>query len=161
MNINIKSLKSSNLEKKSIDDGYLYKDVFLDLQPDSSFNKQLNKKEYLKDIQASYDVEAIKTSIGNIFLTTPGQKILNPRFGLDLRRYLFEPVSFFNAETIKFRIQSELPKMEPRIKIENVQVFTNEDSQEYEIDLQINIPSLDITGLSLKSTLSNNGFVIL
>lgn len=161
MNINIKSLKSGKLEQKSIDGGYLYKDVFFDLEPDSSYNKQLNKKEYLKDIQALYDLEAIKTSIGNIFLTSPGQKILNPKFGLDLRRFLFEPVDIFNATSIQFNLETYLPKMEPRIRIISADVFADKDNQEYKIDLQIDIPSLDITGLSLKSTLSNNGFVIL
>lgn len=161
MNIKIKSLKTSDLKEKSREKGYLYKDVFLDLEPSYSYNNQLNKKEYLKDIQAIFDVEAVKTAIGNILLTSPGQKILNPTFGLDMRRYLFEPVSDFVASLIQDDIENKLPDQEPRITVENVTVIPDYDNQEYDINLQINIPSLNITGLSVKSKLNSTGYSIL
>ena len=71
-------------EDAALKEGYLYKDLFLDLVPEVYYNKQLNKAVVLKDVQGSYDIQAIKNSIINIFLTSPGQKILNPQFGLDL-----------------------------------------------------------------------------
>ena len=161
MNIKLKSLKASNLEEQSSKKGYLYKDVFFDLEPSYSYNSQLNRKEQLKDIQASYDAEAIKTSISNAFLTIPGQKILNPTFGIDIRRYLFEPVDIYTAELIQDDIENNLPKAEPRITVKNVIVEGNEDEQEYNIEMQIDIPSLGITGLSIKSKLNSTGYTIL
>ena len=161
MNINIKSLKTSDLKEKSREKGYLYKDVFFDLEPNIYNNNQLNKKEYLKDIQAVFDEESIKTSISNIFLTSPGQKILNPTFGLDMRRYLFEPISQFVSILIHDDIKNKLPQQEPRITIEDVEVIPDFDNQEYRISLQINVPSLNIIGLSIKSKLNNTGYTIL
>ena len=78
-----------NLDNASLEQGYLYKDLFLDITPSVYYNGQLNKKVILRDVQASFDEQAIKNSITNIFLTAPGQKILSQEFGLDLRRYLF------------------------------------------------------------------------
>jgi phage baseplate assembly protein W len=161
MNIKIKSLKPNSVDEKSLRKGYLYKDISFDLEPSYSFNNQLNKKEYLKDIQAIYDLESIKNSIKNAFITSPGQKILNPTFGIDLRRYLFEPVDVFTEDLIKDDIETQLPRSEPRITVNDVKVEGDEDLQEYRIELQIDIPSLNLTGVSIKSKLNSNGYIIL
>ena len=93
-------------------------------------------------------------------MTSPGQKILSPRFGIDLRRYIFEPVSNFTSFEIRSDIKDKLPRFEPRIELEKIGVKANIDNQEYRISLQINVPSLDITGLSLKSILNSSGYTI-
>ena len=138
----------------------MYKDLFLDLETSVYYNKQLNKNSVLKDVQASFDENAIRNSITNIFLTAPGEKILSPEFGLDLRRHLFEPINEFNAFAIKDEIKNRLPRMEPRIQIDKVGVIPNADMNEYQINMQINIPSLNVYGISLRSTLNNNGYFI-
>jgi len=158
--IKLTDIAASNLDNSSLERGYLYKDLFLDLETSVYYNKQLNKNSILKDVQASFDENAIRNSITNIFLTAPGQKILSPEFGLDLRRYLFEPISDFNAFAIKDDIDNRLPIMEPRVEVENVEVVPLPDDNEYIISLQINIPSLNVYGLSLRSALNNNGYFI-
>jgi phage baseplate assembly protein W len=161
VNIKIKSLKADDIVEKSLKNNYLYKDVAFDLTPSFSYNNQLNRKENQKDIQAIFDIEAIKTSISNAFLTAPGQKILNPDFGVDLRQYLFEPVDIFTEDLIKDDIEVKLPAAEPRIEVVDVVVVGDEDTQEYSISLQVNIPSLNIRGVSIKSKLNSNGYTIL
>ena len=161
MAIKIKSLSVDKLTENSLSEGYLYKDIFFDLDNEYSYNSQLNQQEKLKDVQALYDVESIKNSIKNHFLTSPGQKILNPTFGIDLRQYLFEPVDDFTAELIKDDIESKLPRSEPRIKVDKVSVVGDEDNNQYNIELQINVPSLGVYGLSLKSELKTTGYTIL
>ena len=158
MNIKIKSLEINKISEKSLNKGYLYKDISFDLEPDTYLNAQLNRKESLKDVQALYDLEAIKNSIANAFLTAPGQKILNPRFGIDLRRFLFEPVNDFTTELITFDIEERLPTMEPRIRVRNVEVIPDEENNSYQISLQIDVPDLNITGVFIKSTLDTNGY---
>jgi phage baseplate assembly protein W len=161
MAIKIKSLEANSLDQKSLDNGYLYKDLALDLNPAYSYNSQLNKKEFLKDVQASYDVEAIKNSIVNAFLTSPGEKILNPTYGIDLRRFLFEPIDDFTTEIIKDDIQTNLPLMEPRITINDVFIDADEEQNQYNIELKIDVPSLGVYGLSVKSRLNTSGYTIL
>tara|TARA_R110002033_G_scaffold25453_1_gene58779 strand:- start:671 stop:1159 length:489 start_codon:yes stop_codon:yes gene_type:complete len=159
--IRISDVSVDKRDNAALEGGYLYKDLFLDLEPNVYYNKQLNKQVILKDVQGSYDLQAIKNSIINIFLTSPGQKILNPEFGLDLRRYLFEPVNSSTAYRIKYDINTKLPGQEPRIQIQNVNVDAITDAQEYYIALQINIPSLDAYGITLKSLLNSNGYYVL
>lgn len=161
MSIKLKSLAAPKLADTSLEKQYLYKDVLFDLEAARSFNSQLNKTEYLKDIQALYDLEAVKNSIINCFLTTPGDKLLSPTFGIDLKRFLFEPVDDFTADIIHDDIEVKLPKMEPRIKVSNVTVIPDEDNNQYNITLKIDVPSLGVYGVSLKSELNQTGYTIL
>jgi len=159
--IKISDVSVDKADNAALSEGYLYKDLFLDLETSVYYNQQFNKGRVLKDVQGLFDIPSIKNSIANIFLTSPGQKILNPTFGIDLRRYLFDPVSDFTAFQIKNDITRNLTDQEPRIQLENVSVLPNIDRQEYYITLQINVPSLDAYGLSVKSLLNSNGYYIL
>jgi phage baseplate assembly protein W len=161
MAIKIKSLKFDELTETSLDNGYLYKDLELDIKPLYSYNKKLNKQDFLKDIQASYDEEAVKNSVKNIFLTSPGDKILNPTFGIDLKRFLFEPIDDFISQIIKDEIETKLPIMEPRLVVDDVKVDADEDENQYNIYLKIDVPTLSIYGLSIKSRLNSEGYTIL
>lgn len=137
---------------------YLYKDVILDLKQDVWHTNAINRNIALNDIQAFYDIEAVKNSIANCFLTSPGQRILYPEYGIDLRRFLFSPISDGTAYFITRTIEDSLPIFEPRIEVVNVRVVPDEDNNQYDVFLQINVPSLDIFGLILKNYLNSNGY---
>jgi phage baseplate assembly protein W len=160
MAIKIKSLEAPPVSKNALENGFLYKDLSLDLSPSYSYNSQLNRNEVLKDVQAIYDVESVKNSVVNALLTSPGEKILNPTYGVDLRQYLFEPIDDFTTDLIKDDIEIKLPLMEPRIVLKSVNVIADEDNNQYNIELQIDVPSLDVYGLSIKSELASTGYVI-
>lgn len=161
MKIKIKSIEATSQVEKSLKKNYLYKDVFFDLSKNYSYNNQLNKVEYLNDVLPLYDIEAVKNSIATAFLTAPGQKILNPTYGVDLRQFIFETVDDINSDIIKDIIKTQLPFLEPRINIQNVSVIGDEDEQIYYINLQIDVPSLDVYGLSIKSQLNSTGYTVL
>jgi phage baseplate assembly protein W len=161
MAIKINSLKIDKLSEKSLKGDYLYKDLAFDLSQDVSYNNQLNKKEFLKDIAALFNEEAVKNSVATAFLTAPGDKILSPTYGIDLRRFLFEAIDDFISDIIQDDIETKLPIMEPRITVKNVVVEADEDNNQYNISLQIDVPSLDIQGLSIKSKLDSSGYTIL
>jgi len=156
--IKIDTVSVSKADNNAIKQNYLYKDLFLDIKNSYSYNAQLNRKEELKDVAGLYDIESIKNSIANALLTSPGEKILNPEFGIDLRRFLFEPVDVFTTQEIRADIEENLPNFEPRIELERVDVEALEDEQQYNIQLQINVPSLNVYGLSLRSVLNSNGY---
>ena len=69
----------------SIKNGYLYKDIGFDLVLRYTDNPELHKDSEIGDLKPIYDVKAIINSIKNILTTSPGEKLLNPTFGLDLR----------------------------------------------------------------------------
>ena len=157
------SLKLTNIapskgEEASLEKGFLYKDVLLDFEDGYTYNNQLNTKAKLNDIVALFDISAVENSIRTCFLTSPGQKILSPQYGIDLRRYLFEPITIDTAFFIRNDILNNLQRFEPRVVLRGVIVEPEPDNNQYNITLQIDVPSLNIYGVSLKNALNSNGY---
>ena len=158
--IKMPDLSVDKLENASLQNEYLYKDLHLDLELAVYYNRQLNKGQQLKDVQGLFDLESVKNSITNAFLTAPGQKILNPEFGIDLRRHVFEQVSVFEEDWIRDDIERSLPGQEPRIQVQNVEVVARPDENRFDIFLKINVPSLNAYGITLEGRLNKEGYYI-
>lgn len=135
-----------------------YTDLKFDLAIDYTKTNPLNNIKEQKDIQVSHDLDAIKNSIFNIFTTMPGQKILNPVFGLNLLQFLFTGITPTNARLLGDTILDGITRFEPRVTVENVNVTMNADEQTYLIELILSVPSLNITGLSVIGTLAESGY---
>lgn len=156
--LKLTDVEATPLEDASLGNNYIYKDLELDLNKTRTFTRAINTTNFLSDVSSIFDLKAIQNSIVTCFTTAPGQKILNPEFGLDLREYLFEPISEASAFFIRQDIFENLPIFEPRIVVENVRVVANIDDQLYEIYLQINVPQLNIYGVSIKNILNSEGY---
>lgn len=152
------SIVIKELNKFPSDRDYTYSDLFFDLKIDYTKTNSLNNIKEQKDIIVDYDIEAIKNSIFNIFTTIPGQKILNPTFGLNLLYFLFSGISEINGRILGETILKGLQKYEPRVLVKNIDVFADIENQQYTIDMLVSVPSLNIDMFSLKSTLSESGF---
>jgi len=136
----------------------IYKDLLLDLKISYTQNTQLLKRREIKDIQISKDIGAIKNSLFNLFTTMPGQKLLTPLYGLNLTQYLFTPVSETQGQIIGEAILKGVQKFEPRIQIQKLNIQLDNDNNQYNIIMIINVPTLNITGVSLKGVLSESGY---
>jgi hypothetical protein len=137
---------------------YAYTDLEADLKIDYTKTNPLNNFREQKDIVADYDVNAIKNSIFNLFTTIPGQKLLNPIFGLNLLQFLFTGITANNAKLLGDTILRGIIKFEPRVSVDKINVVPDEETQQYIIGLVLSVPSLNITGLQIKSTLSESGY---
>jgi phage baseplate assembly protein W len=78
-------------------------------------------------------LDALKNSLYNLFTTTPGEKILTPDYGLDLRQYLFAPATVEVAENIRDEIYRQVRVYEPRVKLTDVHITIFEDVNEFDI----------------------------
>lgn len=142
----------------SIREGYLYKDISFDLIPRYTENPQLHKANEIVDLKPLYDAGSIINAIKNILTTSPGEKLLNPTFGLDLRNHLFDTVSETRAFFLGSDLYDGLTAQEPRVSIDSLDVVAVIDDQEYDITLNLSIPSLNIQGLSLRGVLNTDGY---
>lgn len=158
MAIKLNVIRPTQEAENSLRNGYLYKDIDFDLTPSYTENGELFKTDEKTDLKPLYDTRAVLTALKNVLTTSPGEKLLNPTFGLDLRDYLFEPVTevrgYFLGEDILFG----LPTQEPRVELNEVRVLVNPEEQQYEINLNISIPSLNVYSLSLHGILNNDGY---
>ena len=93
--------------------GYTYSDLHLDLTYKYTRNNQLLKTQEVKDVVADFDYAAIRNSIYNLFTTVPGQKILNPQYGLNLLQYVFRQCDTLTASLIAREILAGITKYEP------------------------------------------------
>lgn len=137
---------------------YTYIDLESDLRIDYTKTNPLNNFKEQRDIVADYDVNAIKNSIFNIFTTIPGQKLLNPIFGLNLLQFLFTGITNSNAKLLGDTILKGIIKFEPRVTVDKINVAPDIENQQYIVGLVLSVPSLNITGLQIKSTLSESGY---
>ena len=136
--------------------------TFVDLHLSDDF-AQINDNEVFKpsqltDLKADYDLGAIRNSIINMFLTSPGEKILNPEFGIDLRDYLFEPVSEGIAVIIQNQVLNNITIFEPRIIVNQVSVTPNFDNNEYVINIDVAVPFIGVDAYIIKTYLNANGY---
>jgi len=82
------------------------------------------------------DEQDIHESLLILFGTLPGERVLQPRFGLDLTPLLFEPLTTTLRTLLKDRITTTLLIHEPRIRVLDLVV---DDSQALEGQLQIRL----------------------
>jgi phage baseplate assembly protein W len=110
-----------------------------------------------RDILVDNDLDAIRNSLSNLFSTVPGQKLLNPTYGLNLLQYLFEPVTTNTANIIGETILNGITRFEPRVTVDKVRVVGNAEANEYNITLTLRIPSFPSKDpLKLNAILSKN-----
>jgi phage baseplate assembly protein W len=140
-------------------ESYTYTDLHLDLKENNILTgKGLYREPTSVDIEHDYDEAAIKNSLKNLFTTMPGQKLLNPDYGLNLAQFLFAPASTTMARMIGSRIVEGIEKYENRVSVVNVNVTVNEDLAEYKIDMTLRIPTLSNPSVVFTGILSQSGF---
>lgn len=143
-----------------VDQNYTYSDLHLDLQINQLVTNESAKLTQQQDIVADFDLGAIRNSIVNIFLTSPGDKLLNPEFGIDLRDYLFLSVSDTVASSIYDDIYNNITRFEPRITLNKLQVIPDYNNQQYTINMSISVPLLRVDEYILNLYLNSEGYVV-
>lgn len=148
MSLNLNILKSQANSTKYAN--IVYRDLHLDIEKLYTNNDELHKINEITDIVTDVNSKAIKNSIYNILSTMPGQKILNPEFGLNLTQWLFTNLSETNASLIKFKITEQINKYEPRVTLTKVEVIPNYEEHQYDIAIHFN--NNEVFNLNLTET---------
>lgn len=123
--INLKqiSTKDSNFINK-------YSDISMNSKFDSIFKKF--------KIEKNVDVLAVKNSIKNIFSWIKGERVLDPNFGTDISKILYDPINSYSSEKIIAEIQKAISEYEPRAEIDkiyNLNSINNTENNTIEIEI--------------------------
>lgn len=136
-----------------------FRDLFLDLtEQEVPASQTLYGVTTKIDLKTSVDEGAITNSLKNLFNTTPGEKILDPEYGLNLTQWLFQPADEYVAEEIGNAIKSGVARFEPRVSINRIEIVIDPENNQYEIELIMTIPGLNIINKSYKAILQQPGF---
>ena len=77
--------------------------------------------------------EQANSNILNVLLTYPGERINLPDFGLGIKKLLFE--QNIDLESLKSKVQSQINRYVPHIRLNNVQTGKSEDEHTLFISL--------------------------
>lgn len=101
---------------------------------DISFN--FSKNPVTNDVVVLKNEEAIKQSVKNLILTKIGERLFNPLIGTNTTSYLFELSSTFSANTLITEIEQILKNFERRVRLSNITVNLEDDSNEFEVSIE-------------------------
>lgn len=108
-----------------------------------SYKDEVTDQLKIIDIDTSnYDDGAIKQSLRNLFNFRPGEEILQPEFGSELHRYLYQPIMSMTADKIVRTIKQMLERWEPRIQVLDIPIEADEEEQCYYVQIKYLIPTI-------------------
>ena len=71
--------------------------------------------------------EVVKQNFKNLLLTSPGERVMLPDFGVGLRTLLFEEISGSTYERVSARIRDQVFTYLPFINIENIAFVSSDE----------------------------------
>jgi phage baseplate assembly protein W len=106
----------------------------LDLQKNIAIGVSL---PFNKPFTSTYTTkDQIKSNLVNLLLTDIGERVMNPNFGCNLKRYLFENINDVNAEKVKNAVLSSVGYYIPEITINSIAITPNTDYNS--VDISVN-----------------------
>lgn len=141
------------------DNTYAYKDLSFDIKFESlKGNVPVNKSTNTTDLRDMRDIEDIMQSLENLFNTSPGQRLTNPYFGLNLSRFLFDPVTQITADSIGRAILDGVGVNEPRVAVTKLSVIGYPDEELYKIGFDLDFTGRTLESLTFGGTVTTGGF---
>lgn len=105
----------------------------------ADFHNNFNIHPQNKRLALHTDEQAVRRSLRNILQTNTKERLFNPEFGGGLKRFLFEDISVMTSDLIKDAVIDSITKYEPRARVVEVLVISNEFAHSYEISVYYEI----------------------
>ena len=89
--------------------------------------------------------DAIKNNLINYFLTNNTERYLNPNFGGNLRKYLFEQINSNTTDFLKEDIQTQINLYFPNVIVSSLDVIEYTDTNQIVVTLKYTIADTNIS----------------
>ena len=101
--------------------------------------------------------ELIKQNFKNLILTSPGERMMDPEFGVGIRNFLFLSFSEDTPEEIEETLVEQTSRYMPFVHLGDLDIFQVEDSQILSITIHYSVPTVGVADrISLQASLRNN-----
>ena len=80
--------------------------------------------------------DQIKSNLVNLLLTDKGERVMNPNFGTNLKRFLFEGITDNNLETLKDNILNSILSYISEITVTNIILVPNTDNNLVDLTIE-------------------------
>ena len=91
------------------------------------------------DVKMTSAEEDIKRSLYILLSTTVGERVMQPAYGCNLKRFLFEPLNATTIAYVRKLVEDAIVYFEPRIELEGVSVEVDEGTLNIIIDFRIKV----------------------
>jgi len=95
----------------------------------SDFNHTFRAHPNTGQIVRKTNVDAVKLALRNLILTNKYERLRNPRYGGNIRRYLFETIEPRIESEIAQEIEYMVRNYEPRVQLIETKVKASEEDQ--------------------------------
>ena len=85
--------------------------------------------------------EVAQQNIKMIILTSPGERVMEPDFGVGIRNFLFEQDTPFLVDEIRTRIGNQVEKYAPFVKIREININIDSDNGFLSAQIKYAVPA--------------------
>ena len=79
--------------------------------------------------------DQIKSNLVNLLLTDIGERVMNPTFGCELKRFIFEGITDENSSLIIESVTNSINIFVPEVTVTNITVNPNTDYNSIDVDI--------------------------
>ena len=92
--------------------------------------------------------DTIKQNLKMLILTNPGERVMEPEFGVGIKQYLFSNFSEDISSQITTKIKSQVQRYMPSVVIHNILFFnSNPDTNSLSFAIQYYVPDIGLSDL--------------
>jgi uncharacterized protein len=85
------------------------------------------------------DERLIKNDILQLLLTVPGERVMRPDYGVNLRNFVFEQMVNRDLSQLKQEIRRGITEYEPRVNVDEVYIKKDDDNNRIELRVIVNL----------------------
>lgn len=102
----------------------------------SDFNHTFVPHPNTGQIGKKVNVDAVKLSLRNLLLTNKYERVRNPEYGTNIRKYLFERFDGVLDDELKIEIEDAVNRFEPRVRLLDIYIDQRPEENSIYIDIQ-------------------------
>jgi uncharacterized protein len=112
-----------------------YKQTDADFEIYSDFDHSFFPNPFTKQLTRKTNESSVAMALRNLLLTNKYERRRNPNFGSTISKYLFENFSPSVLGEVEDRVRNTIKNNEPRVRIIELNVTTNEQENELRISI--------------------------
>lgn len=85
------------------------------------------------------DDRLIKNDILQLLLTVPGERVMRPRYGVQLRSFVFEQSTDSDVSTLQAEISQAIVEFEPRVTVELVDIVRDDERNGLDVKVVVRL----------------------
>ena len=117
----------------------------IDTKPGTAVGTSLNFNDPGVFLSTYTTKDAIKNNLINFFLTNRTERYLNPNFGGDLRKYIFEQINSNTTDFLKEDIQNQINLYFPSVIVGSLYVTEYPDYNQMVVTIKYTIADTNIS----------------